>query len=89
MPSLTTVEKIAARFAVGLPSGAFVKQGDFVTIRPKHVMTHDNTGAVIPKFKQIMGGSGPPGPTPRIHDPHQPVNHDQAGALFLASFADQ
>ena len=30
-----------------------VRSGDFVSIRPRHVMTHDNTGAVIPKFKQI------------------------------------
>ena len=67
----TLVEIIAARFADGLKSGGVVRSGDFVTIRPKHVMTHDNTGAVIPKFKQI-------GAT-RIHDPRQPVfaiDHD-------------
>src|SRR4029079_9111053 len=50
---LTLVEKIAARHADGLASGAVVRAGDFVSIRPRHVMTHDNTGAVIPKFKQI------------------------------------
>ena len=50
---LTLVEKIAARHADGLPPGAKVRSGDFVSIRPRHVMTHDNTGAVIPKFKQI------------------------------------
>src|ERR1700686_5566699 len=50
---LTLVEKIAARHADGLPTGAVVRAGDFVSIRPRHVMTHDNTGAVIPKFKQI------------------------------------
>jgi homoaconitate hydratase len=69
--SLTLVEKIAARHADGLPSGAVVHAGDFVSIRPRHVMTHDNTGAVIPKFKQI-------GAT-RIADPTQPVfaiDHD-------------
>ena len=49
----TTVEKIATRYAVGLGAGQVVRSGDFITIRPKHVMTHDNTGAVIPKFKQI------------------------------------
>src|SRR5262245_27027893 len=67
----TLVEKIATRFAIGLSPGQLVRSGDFVTIRPKHVMTHDNTGAVIPKFKQI-------GAT-RIHDPRQPVfaiDHD-------------
>jgi homoaconitate hydratase len=68
---LTLVEKIAARHADGLASGAVVRAGDFVSIRPRHVMTHDNTGAVIPKFKQI-------GATV-IADPAQPVfaiDHD-------------
>ncbi len=67
----TTVEKIATRYAVGLGAGQVVRQGDFVTIRPKHVMTHDNTGAVIPKFKQI-------GAT-KVAEPKQPVfaiDHD-------------
>jgi homoaconitate hydratase len=50
---LTLVEKIAARHADGLPPGTAVRSGDFISIRPRHVMTHDNTGAVIPKFKQI------------------------------------
>src|SRR5205809_8096930 len=50
---LTLVEKIAARHADGLPSCTVVRAGDFVSIRPRHVMTHDNTGAAIPKFKQI------------------------------------
>src|SRR5215471_18354574 len=69
--ALTFVEKIAARHADGLRKGALVRSGDFVSIRPRHVMTHDNTGAVIPKFKQI-------GAT-KIFDPKQPVfaiDHD-------------
>src|SRR3981081_4268764 len=61
---LTLVEKIAARHADGLASGAVVRAGDFISIRPRHVMTHDNTGAVIPKFKQIgataIGDPAPP-----------------------------
>ena len=68
---LTLVEKIAARHADGLPPGTQVRSGDFVSIRPRHVMTHDNTGAVIPKFKQIGATS--------IADPAQPVfaiDHD-------------
>src|SRR2546421_18400 len=68
---LTLVEKIAARHADGLAPGAVVRAGHFVSIRPRHVMTHDNTGAVIPKFKQI-------GAT-KIADPAQPVfaiDHD-------------
>src|ERR1700752_5128605 len=69
--SLSLVEKIAARRADGLAPGTTVRSGDFVSIRPRHVMTHDNTGAVIPKFKQI-------GAT-KIADPAQPVfaiDHD-------------
>src|SRR5437588_1219744 len=68
---LTLVEKIAARHADGLPKGEVVRGGDYVSIRPRHVMTHDNTGAVIPKFKQIGATT--------IADPSQPVfaiDHD-------------
>ncbi|HEY6112165.1 MAG TPA: homoaconitase [Chthoniobacterales bacterium] len=69
--ALTLVEKIAGRHADGLRPGTVVHSGDFISIRPRHVMTHDNTGAVIPKFKQI-------GAT-KIADPAQPVfaiDHD-------------
>jgi len=68
---LTLVEKIAARHADGLAPGKVVRSGDFISIRPRHVMTHDNTGAVIPKFKQIGATT--------IADPAQPVfaiDHD-------------
>ncbi|KAI9512968.1 hypothetical protein F5148DRAFT_1273385 [Russula earlei] len=49
----TVIEKIVQKYAVGLPPGKLVKAGDFVMIRPEHVMTHDNTGPVISKFKSI------------------------------------
>ena len=68
---LTLVEKIATRHADGLTPGTVVRSGDFISIRPRHVMTHDNTGAVIPKFKQIGATT--------IVDPAQPVfaiDHD-------------
>src|SRR5436309_3716115 len=68
---LTLVEKIAGRHADGLAAGTVVRAGDFVSIHPRHVMTHDNTGAVIPKFKQIGATA--------IADPAQPVfaiDHD-------------
>src|SRR5436189_3056671 len=67
----TLIEKIATGFAVRLEPNQLVHSGDFITIRPKHVMTHDNTGAVIPKFKQIGAK--------KIFDPRQPVfaiDHD-------------
>ncbi|HED53833.1 MAG TPA: homoaconitase [Phycisphaerales bacterium] len=69
----TAIEKIVQRYAVGLGDGQRVHAGDYVTIRPKHIMTHDNTGAVIPKFRSITGENG------RIKDPAQPVfgmDHD-------------
>ena len=47
------VEKIAQKFAVNIDQNTKVRSGDYITIRPAYVMTHDNTGAVIPKFKSI------------------------------------
>ena len=48
-----------------------LRAGDFLSVRPAHVMTHDNTSAVMKKFKAI-------GAT-RVHDPAKPVfcaDHD-------------
>ena len=67
----TLIEKIAQRFAVDLPAGHEVHAGDYLSIRPAHIMTHDNTAAVMGKFK-AMGAA-------RIHDPDQPLfalDHD-------------
>ncbi|MBL0176776.1 MAG: homoaconitase [Ignavibacteria bacterium] len=47
------IEKIAQKFAADLADGHEVHSGDYITIQPAHVMTHDNTGAVIPKFRSI------------------------------------
>lgn len=47
------IEKIAQRFAVGLEDGHIVHSGDYLSIKPAYVMTHDNTGAIIPKFTAI------------------------------------
>ena len=60
------VEKIVQKYAVNQISGMVVQSGDYVSIRPAHVMTHDNTGAVIPKFRAI-GAS-------KIADPSQVVH---------------
>lgn len=59
------VEKIAQKFAVGLEKGQRVRSGDYVFIRPAHVMTHDNTGAVMGKFKAIGAK--------KMANPRQPV----------------
>jgi homoaconitate hydratase len=48
----TVVEKIAQAHLVGGPNRP-LRTGDFVSIRPFHVMTHDNTSAVMSKFKAI------------------------------------
>lgn len=42
-------EKIVQKYAVGLAPNQKVRSGDFVSIRPENVMTHDNTGAVMKK----------------------------------------
>ncbi len=71
MAGQNLVEKIAQKFAVGLDDGHVVRSGDYLSIKPAHVMTHDNTGAVMGKFKAI-------GAT-KMADPRQPVfalDHD-------------
>ena len=62
----TLIEKIAQKFAVGLDAKHPVRAGDYLSIKPAYVMTHDNTGAVIPKFKSI-------GAT-KLFNPRQVVN---------------
>ena len=57
--------------AVNLPKDKNVKSGDYVSIRPHHCMTHDNSWPVATKFLSI-GAS-------RVHDPRQLVmtlDHD-------------
>lgn len=48
-PPQTYIEKIVQKYAVDLPDGKTVKAGDYVMIRPEHVMSHDNTGPIISK----------------------------------------
>jgi homoaconitate hydratase len=67
----TLIEKIVERHAVGWPADKRVRSGDFVTVRPAQIMTHDNTSAVMQKFEAI-------GVT-KFADPGQPVfalDHD-------------
>ncbi len=66
----TIVEKIALAHLAEGPKRA-LRTGDFVSIRPFHVMTHDNTSAVMSKFKAIGAK--------KIYDPKQLVlalDHD-------------
>lgn len=65
------IEKVVQRYAVDLKAGHQVVAGDYVSIRPGTVMTHDNTGPCISKFRSI-------GAT-KIRDPSQVVfalDHD-------------
>ncbi|HTT18489.1 MAG TPA: homoaconitase [Candidatus Sulfotelmatobacter sp.] len=48
----TIVEKIAQTHLAEGPDRP-LRAGDFVSIRPFHVLTHDNTSAVMSKFKSI------------------------------------
>ncbi|MDK9699410.1 MAG: homoaconitase [bacterium] len=63
--SQNLIEKIAQKFAVGLEPGHIVHSGDYLSIQPAHVMTHDNTGAVLKKFKEIGAAN--------MANPRQPV----------------
>ena len=67
----TVTEKIVERHLADGPPARPIRAGDFVALRPDHVMTHDNTAAVMKKFRAI-------GAT-RFFDPRQPVftlDHD-------------
>src|SRR5207237_3090111 len=60
----TIVEKIAQAHLAEGPKRP-LRTGDFVSIHPRDVMTHDNTSAVMSKFKGIGAK--------KIHDPKQLV----------------
>jgi homoaconitate hydratase len=67
----TVVEKVAQRHMTEGPEDRPLRAGDFLTVRPRHVLTHDNTAPVLKKFRAI-------GAT-EVHDPGQPVfalDHD-------------
>jgi homoaconitate hydratase len=60
------IEKIAQKYNFGSASTQTVHSGDYISISPAYVMTHDNTGAVIPKFQSI-GATRLANPTQVIH----------------------
>lgn len=65
--SQTLIEKIVQSFLPKKTNNA-VRAGDYVSIQPRHVMTHDNTSAVMLKFKELQAGTGV-----GIANPRQPV----------------
>ncbi|KAI9221712.1 homoaconitase [Blastocladiella britannica] len=83
-PRLTLIEKIASRHAVDGAPAAWARQGDYIALRPRHILTHDNSAAVMAKFARV-------GAT-RIFDRTQPVlaiDHDvqSTTAAHLAKVA--
>ncbi len=67
----TVIEKIAQSAMTAGPEGRGLRAGDFLSMRPRHVMTHDNTSAVMKKFNAIGVAA--------VADPGQPVfvlDHD-------------
>jgi homoaconitate hydratase len=82
----TLVEKVAQRHAAGGAAAGerTLRAGDFVSLRPHRVLTHDNTAPVMKKFLAIGAA--------RVHDPSQPVfvlDHDiqNRSAENLAKYA--
>ena len=68
--SQTVVEKISQAHMTEGPRRP-LRTGDVISLRPRHVLTHDNTAAVMSKFRS-MGVAN-------IKDPRQPVfalDHD-------------
>jgi homoaconitate hydratase len=68
--SQTIVEKLSQAHMTEGPKRP-LRAGDFLSIRPKHVMTHDNSAAVLKKFKALG--------IKKVLNPRQPVfalDHD-------------
>jgi len=68
--SQTVVEKIAQAHMTEGPDRP-LRSGDVISLKPRHILTHDNTAAVMEKFKAIGARA--------FHDPRQPVfalDHD-------------
>lgn len=80
----TIVEKIAQAHMADGPNRP-LRTGDFLSIRPSRIMTHDNTSAVMSKFKAIGAKT--------IFNPEQPVfaldhdiqNHDESNLKKYAA----
>jgi homoaconitate hydratase len=67
----TVVEKITQAHMAEGPTHRPLRSGDFLSIRPHHVMTHDNTAPVMKKFQSIGAA--------QVKNPRQPVfilDHD-------------
>jgi homoaconitate hydratase len=88
----TVIEKIVQSHAVNLPAGHEVRTGDYVTLTPDHVMTHDNTSAVMAKFEGL-GAAGVKIPAQPIftldHNIQDLGEANQAKYAAIAAFAER
>src|SRR5271165_1211950 len=83
----TIVEKIAQAHLAEGPKRP-LRSGDFLSIRPLYLMTHDNSSAVMSKFRSVGAKN--------INDPRQLVfaldhdiqNHDEANLQKYRSIED-
>jgi len=80
----TMVEKIAQRHLVAGPARP-LRAGDMVSLRPAHILTHDNSSAVLRKFRALGGIA--------VYDATQPVfalDHEiqNRSAENLAKYAE-
>lgn len=83
----TIVEKIAQSHMAEGPNRP-LRAGDFLSIRPYHVMTHDNTAAVMKKFKAI-GATCVKGATqPVFTADHDIQNTEEANLAKYRSMED-
>ncbi len=80
----TIVEKIAQAHMAEGPSRP-LRAGDFLSIRPYHVMTHDNTSAVMKKFKAIGAKKVQDAAQPVITADHDIQNKDESNLAKYAS----
>ncbi len=83
--SQNAIEKIVRGHVVSEAVPEEIHAGDFVTVRPRFVMTHDNTAAVLKKFRSLGAK--------RVADPTQPVfalDHDvqNRSEANLAKYAE-
>ncbi|MDP4011562.1 MAG: aconitase/3-isopropylmalate dehydratase large subunit family protein [Candidatus Roizmanbacteria bacterium] len=56
IPAYNYFQKIVRKYLAEDSKNTDIVSGQFVTIIPEFVMTHDNTSAVIPKFKEFKTG---------------------------------
>ena len=61
----TLTEKIFQKHALDINPNQKIISGDSIWLQPEHILTHDNTSAIIPKFKNFKKHA--------IFNNHQPI----------------